>query len=63
MKFSKDQTQAALELLWDHLPKDREHKDRRQTGWGTKTKIGLIACLERVSTEGASLPLNAEDTS
>lgn len=63
MKFNKRQTQAALELLWEHLPKDRENKDRRQTGWGTKTKVGLIACLERVSTRGANLPPSTEDTS
>ncbi len=60
MKFNDHQTQAALELLWDHLPKDPEHKDRRQTGWGTKTKVGLIGCLERVATEDSNLPLNAE---
>jgi hypothetical protein len=37
------------ELLWDYLPKDPEHKDRRKTGWGTKTKIGLVACIERIA--------------
>lgn len=62
MKLNKEQTQAALELLWDHLPKDREHKDRRQTGWGTKTKVGLIACLERIATDSEHLPLNKEPT-
>jgi hypothetical protein len=30
-------------LLWDSLKRDPEHKDRRVTGWGTKTKVGLIA--------------------
>lgn len=38
----------ALELLWDSLKRDPEHKDRRQTGWGTKTKVGLLACLDRI---------------
>jgi hypothetical protein len=39
---------AILELLWDSLKRDTEHKDRRQTGWGTKTKIGLVASLDRI---------------
>ncbi len=37
------------ELLWDYLPKDPDHSDRRKTGWGTKTKIGLVACIERIA--------------
>lgn len=37
-----------FELLWDSLKRDPEHKDRRQTGWGTKTKVGLMACLDRI---------------
>ena len=40
-----------LDMLWEHLPKDREHKDRRQTGWGTKTKKGLIGSLTRIVLE------------
>jgi hypothetical protein len=40
--------EAILELLWDSLKRDPEHKDRRQTGWGTKTKIGLITSLDRI---------------
>jgi len=39
---------AIAELLWDYLKKDPEHKDRRQTGWGTKTKIGLAASVARI---------------
>ena len=35
-------------LLWDYLPKDPEHPDRRQTGWGTKTLRGLRLSLERI---------------
>lgn len=30
-----------VRLLWDYLPKDKEHKDRRKTAWGTKTQVGL----------------------
>ena len=39
---------AAVALLWDSLRRDPEHKDRRQTAWGTKTKEGLAACLARI---------------
>ena len=40
-----------LELLWDYLKRDPEHKDRKRTGWGTKTKQGLIASIYRISKE------------
>jgi hypothetical protein len=40
-----------IELLWDSLKRDPEHKDRRQTGWGTKTKQGLVACIYRINKE------------
>jgi hypothetical protein len=43
-----EREQAIIDLLWDSLKRDPEHKDRRQTGWGTKTKTGLIACIERI---------------
>jgi hypothetical protein len=49
--MSEHQKQLLFELLWDHLPKDSEHKDRRHTGWGTKTKVGLIACIDRIVGE------------
>lgn len=39
------------ELLWDYLKRDPEHKDRRRTGWGTKTKQGLAACILRIVRE------------
>jgi hypothetical protein len=35
------------ELLWDSLKRDPEHKDRRATGWGTKTLVGLVASVRR----------------
>lgn len=37
-----------IALLWDSLKRDPEHKDRRQTGWGSKTKQGLIASLNTI---------------
>lgn len=43
--------QAIIELLWDSLKRDPEHKDRRQTGWGTKTQMGLVASLNRIYEE------------
>ncbi len=46
--MTDEQQSAIVELLWDYLKKDPEHKDRRQTGWGTKTKVGLCACIERI---------------
>jgi hypothetical protein len=38
-----------IALLWDYLKRDPEHKDRRQTGWGTKTKAGLVASVRRAA--------------
>lgn len=46
--LSQPQRDELIELLWESLKRDREHTDRRQTGWGTKTKLGLIACVERI---------------
>lgn len=40
-----------LALLWDHLKRDPEHVDRRQTGWGTKTQTGLLASIRRLTIE------------
>jgi hypothetical protein len=37
-----------VELLWNYMKRDPEHKDRVQTGWGTKTQVGLIACVKRI---------------
>lgn len=49
------QQDAVIELLWDSLKRDPEHKDRRKTGYGTKTKEGLIACLAHIFIEEESL--------
>ena len=37
-----------VSVFWDFLKKDPEHKDRRQTAWGTKTKQGLAATIKRL---------------
>lgn len=50
--MTKEQDQELIDLLWDSLKRDPENKDRRQTGWGTKTKIGLCACIERIAVRG-----------
>lgn len=49
MKFTDLQNKAVVNLLWDSLKRDPEHTDRRETGWGTKTKEGLAACVERIA--------------
>jgi len=35
-------------VFWDYLPRDPENKDRRQTGYGTKTQQGLAATIRRL---------------
>lgn len=40
--------QALINLLWDYMKHDPKHSDRRQTAWGTKTRIGLAACINRI---------------
>ena len=40
-----------VELLWDSLKKDPEHKDRRKTGYGTKTQDGLVASIEEITKQ------------
>ncbi len=47
---------ATVDLLWDYLKRDPEHKDRRQTGWGTKTQSGLTACIARIAREHTEQP-------
>ncbi len=37
------QEQDLIDMLWDFLPKDPNNRTtRRTTGWGTKTKVGLV---------------------
>ena len=42
---------AIAALLWDYLKRDREHPDRRHTGFGTKTKEGLALSVARCIEE------------
>ncbi len=53
MKFTDKQNEAVVHLLWNSLRGDPEHLDRRQTGWGTKTKEGLAACIETIASTPA----------
>ena len=39
-----------INLLWDSLKRSPGHHDRRMTAWGSKTKLGLVACIERIYT-------------
>lgn len=46
-----ERRQALIELLWDSMKRDKEHKDCVRTGWGTKTKTGLVASIERIFSD------------
>ena len=46
-----ERDKAIISLLWDSLKRDPEHKDRKQTAWGTKTKFGLARCLDSIYSE------------
>jgi len=46
--MNEKQKEKIKTLLWDYLKCDPEHKDRRITGWGTKTLTGLVASIERI---------------
>jgi len=46
-----DSNPVDVSFIWDHLPKSPEHKDRRLTAWGDKTKEGLSNCLKRLVNE------------
>ena len=41
-----ERQQAIVDMLWDSMKRDTEHKDRRVTSWGTKTKLGLARSIE-----------------
>lgn len=45
--FNEAQQKAVIDLLWDYLSADPNYP-RVRTGWGTKTKEGLIACIQRI---------------
>ncbi len=55
-----DAEDKMIAFLWDYLKRDPDHEDRRQTGYGTKTRIGLVACLNRIY-DGAGADL-ADDS-
>jgi hypothetical protein len=40
------QAERLANCLWDYLKRDPQHKDRRQTAWGTKTKLGLLRTVQ-----------------
>ena len=51
LDYMTEEQQAQLSgLLWEYMKRDPEHRDRVQTGWGTKTKQGLVACINRIMT-------------
>jgi hypothetical protein len=47
-KFTHNQQQELLALLWDYLREDFDTEDRRSTGYGTKTTTGLLAGIETI---------------
>lgn len=49
------------DVFWDHLPKAKSGKgqeNRRYTGWGSKTKLGLALTIRRL---GAGLVTTDEE--
>lgn len=40
-----------LELLWDSMHRDKGSIGRVRTGWGTKTREGLLRCIARIAFE------------
>jgi hypothetical protein len=49
--MTNKQKQELLDLLWDSLKTSNFSKDKKQTGWGTKTADGLLACIDRILTQ------------
>ena len=41
-------TEEVADVFWYHLKRDPDHKDRRMTAWGSKTKIGLAETIKRL---------------
>ncbi len=48
--------QEIIDLLWDYLKRDPDHKDRRKTSYGTKTKVGLVNTLAWLMDEKRRRP-------
>jgi hypothetical protein len=41
-----------IDLLWDSLKHDPQHSpETRMTSWGSKTKDGLVACIDHILAE------------
>ena len=53
MQFTKKQKQDLLDLLWDYLHNNRAIHSTKRTGWGAKSKDGLIASLETICNDSA----------
>ena len=55
MKRNAPMTQGFIDkvadFLWENMERDPENADRVRTGWGTKTKQGLAACVLRIVEE------------
>jgi len=63
-KMKSEQTIGLIDLLWDHLKKDPTNSERVQTGWGNKTKEGLVECiksLERPRQQYAQVVVCVDD--
>lgn len=46
-KLTESQQEKLIELLWDYM-KPRKGYDQVLTGFGSKTKTGLIATIENI---------------
>lgn len=49
------QQDSIATLLWDYLKRDPDNKDRRQTGYGTKTKQGLYLSISNILKQTGGL--------
>ncbi len=61
MTMIEEGRKALITLLWDHLEPDPDYAGRRRTGWGTKTKTGLIACIDRITSADFRPPQDQAD--
>ncbi len=41
-------TEEVADVFWYYLKRDPDHKDRRLTSWGSKTKLGLAETIKRL---------------
>lgn len=46
--MSEVKRRILLEFLWNFMKRDPIHKDRVLTGWGSKTRQGLVASIESI---------------